>query len=173
MSLITEKPQGIPSGNDLDKIDDDLLGGPPPPAEIRMSGKTLLTLENPPQPGDEIVLMIRLKINGHGVDLHDNDEEVPFRKSKLVSCWKPGSKEPARKKSKEELEAEEAAKAAKNQAPLYETDEKGAPVGDPEGGGDGEPDDGTDPEDDDAYHDNPGNETDNVARPNFSHQDDA
>jgi hypothetical protein len=39
MTLVTEKPDGLPSGNDLDNIPDDLLGGPPPPADIILAGK--------------------------------------------------------------------------------------------------------------------------------------
>ena len=122
MTLIADKPDGLDSTNALDGLPDDLLGGPPPPAEIRMSGKTLLTLENPPEPGDELVLLIRVKVNGTGVDLHDNDEEVPYRKAKLVTCWKSGTKEPQQQKTKEQLDAEAAAEAAKNQPELFDDD---------------------------------------------------
>ncbi|MBU8833632.1 hypothetical protein [Mycolicibacterium goodii] len=122
MALITAEPKDLPTTNALDAIPDDLLGGPPPPAEIRMSGKILLTLENPPEPGDEIVLLIRLKVNGTGVDLHENDEEVPYRKAKLVTCWKPGTKEPQPKKTQAELDAEAEAEAAKDQPPLFGDD---------------------------------------------------
>lgn len=122
MALIDQKPENLPGTNALDDIPDDLLGGPQPPAEIRMSGKTLLTLENPPEPGDELVLLIRVKVNGTGVDLHDNDEEVPYRKAKLVTCWKPGTPEPQRAKTQDEIDSEAAAEAAKNQPSLYEDD---------------------------------------------------
>lgn len=134
MTLITNKPVGLASGNDLDSIPDDLLGGPPPPAEIRLAGKTLTVLENPPAGGEDVVLLVRLKVRAAGVDFNDDgNEEVPYRSMKLVSCWKPGDKEPEPVKTKAELDAEAEAEAAKNQPPLY--------------GDDGEPyDPQTDPE---------------------------
>lgn len=132
MALVDDRtaPADIPTTNALDNIPDDLLGGPPPPAEIRMSGKTLLTLENPPEPGDELVLLIRVKVNGTGVDLHDNDEEVPYRKAKLVTCWKPGSPEPQVPKTQAELDAEAEAEAAKDQPPLFGEDGEPESLGD-------------------------------------------
>lgn len=124
MALIDDReaPDYVASTNELDNIPDDLLGGPPPPAEIRLSGKTLLVLEDPPEPGDELVLLIRVKVNGTGVDLHDNDEEVPYRKAKLVTCWKPGTPEPQVKKTQAEQDAEAEAEAAKDQLPLFGDD---------------------------------------------------
>ncbi|OBK04060.1 MULTISPECIES: hypothetical protein [Mycolicibacterium] len=132
MALIDDReaPSDIPTTNALDQVPDDLLGGPPPPAEIRMSGKTLLTLENPPEPGDELVLLIRVKVNGTGVDLHDNDEEVPYRKAKLVTCWKPGTAEPQPKKTQAELDADAEAEAAKDQPPLFGEDGEPEALGD-------------------------------------------
>lgn len=169
MAEITKKPEGLPSGNDLDKIDDDLLGRPQE-ADIQLAGKTLTSLASPPGPGETVVLMIRLRVYDEGVSYGDNGlgEGSPYKKTKLVSCWLPGQKEPEPKKTKEELDAEEAAEAAKNQAPLYETDEKGAPVGEPEGDGEPDPEDRSDGDDDDETA-----AADNVARPNFSHQDGA
>lgn len=155
MALVDDRtaPDYVDSTNQLDNIPDDLLGGPPPPAEIRMSGKTLLTLENPPEPGDELVLLIRVKVNGTGVDLHDNDEEVPYRKAKLVTCWKPGTADPQPQKTQAELDAEAEADAAKDQPPLFDEDGPvdGANYGEPEVLGDA---------------------MGNVARPDFSHSGD-
>ena len=127
MTLITEKPTGLPgTPNDLDNIPDDLLGGPPPRAEIRLAGKTLTTLENPPGGGEDVVLLVRLKVRQSGVDFNDDgNEEVPYRSMKLVSCWKPGTDEPKPEKTKAELDAEAEAEAAQNQPPLY--DDAGEP----------------------------------------------
>lgn len=152
MSLITKKPSELKPVNDLDSIPDDLLGGPPSPADIVLAGKTLTTLASPPGPGETVILMIRLRVYDEGTAYGDNGlgEPAPYKKTKLVSCWIPGQKEPEPKKTKDELEAEEVAKAAENQPPLYETDEDGQPV-------EGEPD--TDPEDDDEFRADPANYT--------------
>jgi hypothetical protein len=124
MALNTTLPGGLKSGNDLDNIPDDLLGGPPPPADIQLAGKTLTTLASPPAPGETVVLNIRLRVYDVGIAYGDNGEGEPshYRKTKLVSCWIPGQPEPLPAKSKAEEDAEAEAAAAENQPPLYDDD---------------------------------------------------
>ncbi|SBS73861.1 conserved hypothetical protein [uncultured Mycobacterium sp.] len=120
MAEVTEKPDGLKSGNDLDNIPDDLLGGPPPPADIMLAGKILTTLASPPGPGETVELHIRVRVYDTGTAYGDNGEgePSPYRKTKLVSCWLPGQPEPEPVKSKAELDAEAEAEAAENQPPL-------------------------------------------------------
>jgi len=118
MALVKDKPEELTPQNDLDDIEDP--DAPPDPAEIRLAGKCLAVLESPPGRGEDLVLMIRVKVNGEGVDYHEDGEEVPYRKTKLIACWKPGTKEPVKKKTKTELDAEAEAEAAENQPALYD-----------------------------------------------------
>ena len=124
MSLIDQMPTDIGSTNALDDIPDDLLGGPPPPADIILAGKTLTTLADPPGPGETRVLMIRVRATDTGIAYGDNGEGDPthYRKTKLVSCWLPGQPEPVPEKTKAEKDAEAEAEAAKNQPPMFADD---------------------------------------------------
>lgn len=127
MTIIQDKPDNLPTSNALDNLPDDLLGGPPPPADIILAGKTLTTLAEPPSPGETRVLMIRVRAYEEGITYGDNGEgeATHFRKTKLISCWLPGQPEPVSKKTQAEKDAEAEAEAAKNQPPLY--DESGGP----------------------------------------------
>lgn len=150
MSLITDRtaPPDVPTTNALDDIvDPDAVD----PAEIRAFGKTLLTVADPPAPGDTIVLLVRLRVYDVGTEFNENGEGegTPYRKTKLVSCWKPGSTEPQPKKSKADLDAEAEAAAAENQPALYEDEPiPGIDSSEPEALGDILND--TDPEDNDV-----------------------
>ena len=138
--LVTDKPENLPTTNTLDKIPADLLG--PVPAEIQLAGKTLKILEKPPQAGETIDLMIRLRVYDVGVAYGDNGTGEPshYRKTKLIDCWLPSEPAPPN--------------ADEDQGALIDEDgeisEEAAGV---------EPDAD---EDDGSWDD------DNVARPNFS-----
>lgn len=129
--LITDQPENIPTTNALADIPDDLLGGPPPPADIILASKTLTTLADPPGRADTIVLMVRLRVYDIGVAYGDNGEGEPthYRKTKLVSCWLPSDPEPEIEKTQAEIDAEAAAEAAKAQPPLF-GDDPDAELGD-------------------------------------------
>jgi hypothetical protein len=90
MALVKNKPKGIPSGNDLDKI------GPPPvaPAEIRLGGKILTVLENPPGLGHEVTLLIKVKVNEVCTGEKSEGEIVHYRKTALLAAWLPGTPAP-------------------------------------------------------------------------------
>lgn len=170
MALVDTKPEDLESTNALDDIDD----GPEAAdtTEIRMSGKPLTRLTNPPGRGDDVVLMIRVRAIGEGEDFPEDPEAdpVPYVKGRLVNCWLPGQKEP-KPQAEQKAEAEKAAKGKG----LY--DEPELPYGSEPGivRVDGEPEalgdalgdlpiDG-DAEDDDRSEDEA---PDNVVRPPFS-----
>ena len=115
MSLVTEKPEGIPTGNDLDQFADQ-LDGPVHPAEIYLASKCLTVLEDPPGPHYEVVLMVRLKVHDLGTRYNEDDTEIHYRKTRLVAARKPGTSEP---------------KSGDDQPGLYEIDDDGAPIPDP------------------------------------------
>lgn len=133
MTIITEKPEGLKSSNDLDYIVDPDEQTPERTlrAEIQMSGKTMTVVENPPDCGDTITLMVELKVTAEGREKRkSSDEYAYYRKTRLVACWLPGGAKPERKKTQAELDAEAAAAAAENQPPLYPVDDNGQPVED-------------------------------------------
>lgn len=59
MSLITEKPAALKPENDLDNLPDDILG--PVPHMIRLSGRDLFTMDNPPSDDEWIKAELTLR----------------------------------------------------------------------------------------------------------------
>jgi hypothetical protein len=84
MSLITEKPDNLPSTNDLDDIPDDLLG--PVPARVEMSGKILFVMDEPVQIGQCIKAELLLECYDDGRTKLDDGELVHYRKTKMLSA---------------------------------------------------------------------------------------
>ena len=64
------------------------------PAEVRMAGKILCILEDPPNLGDEVTLLVKLRVIDVGVVEHEGGEHVFYRKTKLLGAWKPGTTPP-------------------------------------------------------------------------------
>ncbi|OIN80754.1 hypothetical protein [Mycobacterium malmoense] len=84
MSLVTDKPQDIPTGNDIDNIPHDLLG--PQPAVIRMSGKDLLVMETPPDIGDFVKIEITMRCKDDGRTLLSDGEIGHYRIMSFVTA---------------------------------------------------------------------------------------
>lgn len=108
MTLITEKPQGIPTGNALDDIDTgiDVEG----PTQIRMGGMILTTLDSYPGQKQRVRLMIEVETDElrlKPIKVGDDDayELTQYLTAKLIDCWVPGKKKP---------------KGDPNQGPLFE-----------------------------------------------------
>lgn len=136
MTLIDQKPAGLESTNQLDQIPDDLLGGPPPPADIKYSGAFVARLEDPPCMGEKFVMLVELEVIDVGERSLDGGETIsPYRVCRRVGdMWLQGQSRPVPPKSKAELEAEAEAEAAENQPPLYGENGPvdGADFGEPE-----------------------------------------
>lgn len=84
MPVISNKPADLTPKNDLDNIPDDLLG--PVPARIEMSGKTLLVMEEPPQPGEFFKLEVTLRCKDEGRELLADGDYEHYRKTAFISA---------------------------------------------------------------------------------------
>lgn len=114
MTLITDKPEGLPSGNALDDlVDPDEPQQEGERAEIYLSGAHVCTLANAPGGLGRITLMVELEVKEEAVRFTENGEtEIPIRRCKRIGdMWLPGETRPP---SKEEIAAEQ--KRAKAQA---------------------------------------------------------
>jgi hypothetical protein len=128
--LITDKPEDLPSTNQLDEIDDDLLGGTVPPAYLSF-GMTPCAIENPPADGDLVYFMVRARCTGeHGPVTRSDGEKRYKRDLKIQAIWLPGDPEPEEPKTQAELDAEAEAEAAKDQPPLFGDDGEPETMGD-------------------------------------------
>ena len=91
MAEVKDKPAGLPSGNDLDKIDtgDDHVdtGG----AYIGFRSANI-KLEDPPEIGDTGVVMVKYECVGDGRKKAADGELRDTRALKVLSAWKPGTK---------------------------------------------------------------------------------
>lgn len=64
------------------------------PAEIRLAGKILCVLADPPSLGDELTLLMKVRVTDTGVVEHEDEQHVFYRKVKLVAAWQAGSTPP-------------------------------------------------------------------------------
>lgn len=94
MALVKDKPADLKPENDLDAIPADLLG--PIPAEIRLGANVLMMMDKPPECGDTITVVMRLKIKREGKELagDEGQELTHFRLAKIVTAWLKGDPEP-------------------------------------------------------------------------------
>ena len=73
MTLVTEKPEGLPAEpNDLDNID--VPDAPPVPASIFLSGRALLVMDTPPEPGEFVKIEVTLRCREYAGRLLDGGE---------------------------------------------------------------------------------------------------
>jgi hypothetical protein len=101
--------------------------------EIRLAGKRLCVLSDPPKLGDNIDLNVRLHVIEDCTAQHEDETQVQYLRVRLVAAWKPGDPVPV-----------------STQEPLWDQagpegsikPETGEPDGDPQEGDDG----WTDPE---------------------------
>lgn len=124
MALVTDAPDDLPEAHPdvlKDLLDPDGIPTRVLRAEIQMSGKTMTTVENPPGCGDTITLMVELEVTAEGREKRkSSDEYAYYRKTRLITCWRPGESKPERQKSKAELDAEAQAAAAGEQPALFD-----------------------------------------------------
>jgi hypothetical protein len=85
----TDKPQGMPSGNDLDKIRLEVKR-----REVRLGAKVLLALDDPPHLGETIDVTLRLRCTKIGEMLIADDDVVGFCAMKVVTAWEAGQTGP-------------------------------------------------------------------------------
>lgn len=117
--LVQDKPEGLPSTNALDNVEDPDAPRPAGErAEIYLSGAHVCTLDDAPKGLGRVTLMVELEVVEESIRFIENgDVEVPIRRCKRVGdMWIPGTQRPP---TKEEIAAEQAkakAQAAREQA---------------------------------------------------------
>lgn len=84
-------PAWVPTTNELDNIPDDLLGKPP---AYLVLGTTPDLFEDPPEPGDTMTLVVRVRCKGFAGDLNADGKFVHKRKMTITAAWVQGQPEP-------------------------------------------------------------------------------
>lgn len=89
MALVTNKPNDIPSSNDLDSID---LGDIP--AAYLSFGSTPGAMEEPPEVGEKRTYVVRVECTGQSESVRSDGEHRYGRKLTILWAVKPGAAEP-------------------------------------------------------------------------------
>lgn len=92
MALITDKPQGLPSGNALDDIPDDILSAP---AAYLSFGSSPNAMDEPPELGDIKTYIVRAKCVGQSCSERQDGELRYGRRLSIVGCWEAGKQPPS------------------------------------------------------------------------------
>ncbi|SRX93587.1 hypothetical protein MSP7336_01826 [Mycobacterium shimoidei] len=88
MALVTDKPEGLSSGNDLDDIPDD----PTTPAAYLSFGQTPYALDNPPAIGEKRTYVVRVECTGESESVRNDGEHRYGRKLNIL--WAVGEGQP-------------------------------------------------------------------------------
>lgn len=141
MGLIQDQPEGLPSSNALDDVDDPDQEQAGERAEIFLSGAHVATLDNAPAGLGRVTLMVELEVTEEATRFTEDGHEVPIRRCRRIGdMWIPGTPKPptrdeikaaaAAAKAKEQAEqlAAEKAEQEENEPPMF--DEDGEPIAD-------------------------------------------
>ncbi|AKF14481.1 hypothetical protein SEA_FLAGSTAFF_44 [Mycobacterium phage FlagStaff] len=124
MGLIQDQPEGLPSGNDLDNVEDPDAPPPADPterAEIFLSGAHVATLDSAPRGLGRVTLMVELEVTEEATRFTEDGTEVPIRRCRRIGdMWIPGTPKPP---TREEIKAEQLAAKARAAAEQAERDE--------------------------------------------------
>lgn len=127
MALIDEKPADLASTNALDEVPDDLLGGPPQPAYLKL-GTSPYAVDSPPERGDVRYYSVKLVCKGKNEKDEATGKVKYERAMHCVKMWPIGEQEPPdpepkpEKKTKKQEDAEAEAAAADDQPALFDDD---------------------------------------------------
>jgi hypothetical protein len=92
MALIDQEPVDLPSSNELDKFEDDLLSVPP---AYLVLGTTPAAMVDPPAYGDTITCHVRLRCTAEHGPIERKDGERRYTRSMAIQAiWKDGEPEP-------------------------------------------------------------------------------
>jgi len=92
MSLITDKPENLPSGNDLDSIPDDLLETPP--AYLSFGGSPA-ALDDPPCVGEVRTYIVKARCTGEHGPIERKDGEMRYTRTlSIIAAWESGKRPP-------------------------------------------------------------------------------
>ena len=95
MALNTKQPHDLKSTDSLKDIPADLLG--PVPRELRLGANVLLVLESPPDLGDTLDVVLRIRSVREGKEKVNSDadgEITHFCAGKVVTAWLLGQPTP-------------------------------------------------------------------------------
>lgn len=91
--LVTDKPQDLPSGNDLDDIPDDLLEIP---AAYLGFGSTPCAMEEPPAVGEVRTYIVRARCTAEHGPIERKDGEMRYTRTLTIqACWEAGKQPPS------------------------------------------------------------------------------
>ena len=93
MALVKDKPQDIPTGNDLDDVDINPDTGLSIDAYVSF-GSSPKALPNPPKDGDVVIYMVKAECTGEKKKRRKDGELRFTREMDILAVWKPGEKEP-------------------------------------------------------------------------------
>lgn len=92
MSLITEKPEGLASSNDLDSIPDDLLDIP---AAYLAFGSTPCAMDEPPAVGEVRTYIVRARCTAEHGPIERKDGEMRYTRTLTIqAAWESGKQPP-------------------------------------------------------------------------------
>lgn len=121
MALVTDQPEDLPSGNDLDNVvDPDEQEEAGERAEIYLSGAHVCTLDHAPSGLGRITLMVELEVSEEATRFTEDGDEIPIRRCRRIGdMWIPGTPKPP---TRDEIKAQQAAAKAKAQAEQLEAE---------------------------------------------------
>jgi len=92
MSLITDKPENLSSGNDLDSIPDDLLETSP--AYLSFGGSPA-ALDDPPCVGDVRTYIMKARCTAEHGPIERKDGEMRYTRTlSIIAAWESGKRPP-------------------------------------------------------------------------------
>lgn len=91
MGLITDKPEGLPSGNALDDLPEDLLSVP---AAYLSFGSSPAAMDEPPELGDIKTYIVRAKCVGQSCSERQDGELRYGRRLTIIGVWESGKQPP-------------------------------------------------------------------------------
>src|SRR5579859_5430698 len=91
MAIITEKPNDIPSGNDLDNLD---LGGDTAPPAYLAFGRSPKEMDDPPGRGETRTFIVKARCKGEHVTERTDGEIRYSRSLEIIACWEEGKPKP-------------------------------------------------------------------------------
>jgi|GEM_PF-6801127 len=92
MTIITDKPRGLPSGNDLDSVVDPDANDTPP-AYLSFGGSPY-ALDEPPAVGEKRTYIVRVECTGASESVRHDGEHRYGRKLSILWAVQKGTAEP-------------------------------------------------------------------------------
>lgn len=93
MTIITENPEGLDSGNDLDNIE--VPDAEETPSAYLAFGSSPGTLEEPPAVGEIRTFIVKTRCTAEHGPIERKDGELRYTRTlSIISCWEQGKPKP-------------------------------------------------------------------------------